>query len=217
MSFKINEIFYSIQGEGSRIGKPCLFVRLQGCNLRCSWCDTIYAQKMDKYSYILTENELENEIKRYKCNFIEFTGGEPLLSPELPNFLNNLCNENYTIAIETNGSIDFSTLDKRIIKIIDIKCPESCEEDSFLLSNLNFINKNDEIKFVVASQRDLEFTKSKISEYNLSDLCNEIIISPVGNTIHPKDVVKYILDNNLNVRFQVQLHKIIWGENVKGV
>lgn len=216
--YRVNEIFYSLQGEGTRIGKPCVFVRLQGCNLKCTWCDTKYAIDFSGEHSVLTENEIYDEIQKYNCKFVEFTGGEPLLHKHLPKFLTKLSElHGYTVAVETNGSIDLSNIPRRVIKIIDIKCPGSGECGSFLTKNLEFINSTDEIKFVVADVNDLEFTKNKIAEYGLNSICNEILISPVKGSIEYSDIAEYILQNNMNVRFQIQLHKIIWDENERGV
>ncbi len=216
--YNINEIFYSIQGEGTRSGKPCVFVRLQGCNLRCSWCDTQYAIEMSSpEARTMSQEEIEEEIKKYECKFVEFTGGEPLINRNLADFMKKLCDDGYTVAVETNGSQNISKLDPRIVKIIDVKCPNSGEQKSFRRDMLPYITSSDEIKFVVADMIDLEFAKQKIEEYQLEAIGCEIIISPVKGKIEYAEIVDYILQNKINARFQVQLHKIIWSEEMRGV
>lgn len=217
--FKVNEIFYSLQGEGTRQGKPCVFVRLQGCNLRCTWCDTPYALDLKQEHKLMTTQEIIAEIEKYKCNFIEFTGGEPLLYlyKNLSELISTLLACDYTIAVETNGSIDLALLDKRVIKIVDIKCPGSGEADSFLIQNLDYLTARDEIKFVVASREDLEFMREKIHEYRLPMLPCEILVSAVTSSISLEEVADFILKNALPVRMQLQIHKYIWHPDKRGV
>lgn len=217
--FKVNEIFYSLQGEGTRQGMPCVFVRLQGCNLRCTWCDTPYALDLKQEHKLMTAQEIIAEIEKYNCNFIEFTGGEPLLYlyKNISELFSTLLNCNYTIAVETNGSIDLSLLDKRVIKIMDIKCPASGEAASFIPHNLDYITARDEIKFVVASREDLEFMREKIHEYRLQILPCEILVSAVTSSISLAEVAQFILDNSLPVRMQLQIHKYIWHPDKRGV
>lgn len=217
--FKVNEIFYSLQGEGTRQGMPCVFVRLQGCNLRCTWCDTPYALDLKQEHKQMTAQEIIAEIEKYKCNFVEFTGGEPLLYlyKHLSELFSTLLNCDYTIAVETNGSIDLALLDKRVIKIVDIKCPASGEADSFLIQNLDYLTARDEIKFVVASREDLEFMREKIYEYRLPMFPCEILVSAVTSSISLEEVAQFILDNSLPVRMQLQIHKYIWHPEKRGV
>ncbi len=216
-TFNINEIFYSLQGEGSRIGKPCVFVRFQGCNLRCRWCDTLDAldinTKCKEYSF----DDLINKIKSYNCNFIEFTGGEPLIHKGINVLFKALLADNYTVAAETNGSIDISEFEQDLIKIIDIKCPSSEMEKYNNYKNFNYLNSKDEIKFVIASKEDYLFAKNIINSYQLKKITEEIIISPVLGEIEPLSIAEAVLSDNLPVRFQLQLHKIIWGMDSKGV
>ncbi len=215
--FKINEIFYSLQGEGSRIGVPCVFVRLQGCNLRCSWCDTMYAVEMHHPFTTMSDEEIIKQVTDYDCNFIEFTGGEPIIHKGIAELMSKFCDLGFNVAVETNGSVPLLYIDKRIIKIMDIKCPESGEHNKFLVDNLNYLNRWDEIKFVVASVQDLAYTKEMIELHNLNSICDEILISPVTGKIEPKEIAEFILSNKLKVRFQMQLHKIIWDKNARGV
>jgi 7-carboxy-7-deazaguanine synthase len=215
--FKINEIFYSLQGEGSRIGQPCVFVRLQGCNLRCSWCDTMYAVEMHYPFTEMSEDEIIRQASEYGCKFIEFTGGEPIIHKGIAELMSKFCDLGYTVAVETNGSVPLLYIDKRVIKIMDIKCPVSGEHDKFLVDNLGYLNKHDEIKFVVASMQDLIYAKDMIESHNLNSICDEILISPVTGKIKPIEIAEFILSNRLDVRFQMQLHKIIWDKNARGV
>ena len=215
--FKINEIFYSLQGEGSRIGVPCVFVRLQGCNLRCSWCDTMYAVEMHHPHSTMSDEEIIKQVSAYNCKFIEFTGGEPIIHKGIAELMTKFCDLGFTVAVETNGSVPLLYIDKRVVKIMDIKCPESGEHNKFLVDNLNYLNHYDEIKFVVASMQDLIYAKDMIELHKLNALCNEILISPVTGKIEPREIAEYILSNKLNVRFQMQLHKIIWDKDARGV
>lgn len=215
--FKINEIFYSLQGEGSRIGQPCVFVRLQGCNLRCTWCDTMYAVEMHHPYTSMSEDEIIKQVSEYGCKFIEFTGGEPIIHKGIAELMAKFCELGYIVAVETNGSVPLLYIDKRVIKIMDIKCPESGEHDKFLVDNLNYLNRYDEIKFVVASMQDLIYAKEMIESHNLNSICDEILISPVTGKIEPIEIAEYILSNRLDVRFQMQLHKIVWDKNARGV
>lgn len=165
----------------------------------------------------MSQEEIEEEIKKYECKFVEFTGGEPLINRNLADFMKKLCDDGYTVAVETNGSQNISKLDPRIVKIIDVKCPNSGEQKSFRRDMLPYITSSDEIKFVVADMIDLEFAKQKIEEYQLEAIGCEIIISPVKGKIEYAEIVDYILQNKINARFQVQLHKIIWSEEMRGV
>ncbi len=217
MEFKINEIFYSLQGEGSRMGRPCVFVRLQGCNLRCDYCDTMYSVEMNNPYSIMTFDEIVNEVNKYNCKFIEFTGGEPLIHKNIDKLINYFIDSDYEVAVETNGSIDISRYNSKLIKIIDIKCPSSSMSNKNLYSNIAMLSKQDEVKFVVSNYEDYQFAKECIDNYNILNYVNEIIISPVYGTIDYKILAAYILSDSLKVRLQIQLHKLIWGENSKGV
>ena len=227
--FFVNEIFYSIQGEGSHIGLPCIFVRMQGCNLKCSWCDTPYAQdilKLDSISInkdeksfpiLLKLKELLKIIKSYNCKLICITGGEPLVQKETAFLIKELCNLEYTVLVETNGSMPIVHLDHRASIIMDLKCPSSGMTEHNNYSNIDFLTLNDEVKFVVENQEDYLWAKNLIKEYSLERRVKEILISPVFSKIDLEKLAKWILTDNLPVRLQVQLHKIIWGLNKRGV
>ncbi len=210
---KINEIFYSIQGESTKVGLPCVFIRLTYCNLRCTYCDTEYAFYEGK-DY--TIDEILTEIKKYNCNLVEVTGGEPLFQEESLELIKKLCDNNYEVMLETSGSLSIENVDKRVKVILDFKCPSSKMEKKNLYENVNFLKPNDEIKFVIGNKKDYDWSKNLIEKYNLSSKC-KILFSPVFDKINYQDLSKWILEDNLNVRFQVQLHKHIWEPDKKGV
>ena len=209
MSLVVNEIFYSIQGESVYSGRPCVFVRLTGCNLRCSYCDTIYAYENG------TEMEIEPIIKQvdsFRCPLVEITGGEPLIQPETPLLIHSLLENGYEVMMETNGSLDISIIDERCIKIVDIKCPSSMESDKNDLENLQKINIKDQVKFVIGTRKDYEYAK-KIKEMIPARLPgHNILFSPVTEEIVPSQLAKWILEDKLDVRFHQQLHKFIWPD-----
>lgn len=215
--FKLSEIFYSIQGEGNRAGLPCVFIRLQGCRLRCSWCDTPYALEFDKEEFRMTKNELLQEIQKINCNFIEFTGGEPLEQDGINELIMELCDLNYTVAIETSGYISIKEVDKRAIKILDIKCPDSGMSKKNKLDNLNYLNRHDEIKFVVASKNDFYWAVSFVKEHRLFDSVDTILISPAFEKVSNKELAELILAESLPIKMQLQMHKYIWEPNKRGV
>ncbi len=215
LKFRVSEIFYSIQGESSLAGRPCVFVRFQGCNLRCSYCDTDYARKPDG-GLVLQGPEILEKVKSYGCDFVEFTGGEPTLQKDFPALLTAFCDEFETVAVETNGSTNLSGLDARAKKIVDVKCPDSGPERYNYYDNLSVLNSKDEVKFVILSRRDYEFAKEIISKYELEKKAGEVLLSPARNLIEPKELSEVILRDKLKVRLQLQLHKIVFGD-VEGV
>jgi 7-carboxy-7-deazaguanine synthase len=210
---KINEIFKSIQGESSFAGIPTVFVRLTGCNLRCQWCDT-------KYSYDegvdLTVDEVIGRVNAFGLQFVQITGGEPLLQEDVYELMDRLLNMDYNVSLETNGSINLSSVHKRVVKIIDIKCPSSSESDRMDFGNISYLTKSDEIKFVIKDRDDYNWAKEIIDRYNLIKRCN-ILISPVYGEIEPRQLAEWILEDNLNVRLQIQLHKLLWHPEMRGV
>ena len=213
MNLKINEIYFSVQGESSYSGLPCIFIRLTYCNLRCTYCDSEYSFYDGKKMKI---DEILKEIKKYSCNLVEVTGGEPLLQKNCINLLNELIKNNYDVLLETSGSLSISDVPNKVINIIDFKCPSSKMDSKNMWDNINYLKKNDEIKFVIGDRIDYEWTKQKIEEYKLNQICN-ILMSPVYGEIEPKEIVKWILKDNLKVRFQIQMHKEIWPADKKGV
>jgi len=215
LSLKVNEIFYSIQGESSYAGLPCVFVRLTGCNLRCSFCDTRYAYYEGKK---LDPDEIFKRIGYYRCPLVEVTGGEPLIQEETPLLIKRLLKEGYVTLLETNGSRDVSIIDERCVKIIDIKCPSSGENKKNDLENFNRITNRDEIKFVIGDREDYEYAKNilELMPIEISGR-NPVHFSPVTGKIDYKMLAGWILEDHLAVRLHLQLHKIIWGVEQRGV
>jgi len=212
LSFRVNEIFYSLQGEGTLAGKPCVFVRLAYCNLRCKWCDTPYAQTYDE-SIQMSGTELIQKIKSFNCNFIEFTGGEPLLQKDVFPLIALLCDCSYFVAVETNGSCDISQLHRSVKRVIDIKTPSSSEEKSFNTLNIKYLSHNDDIKFVIAEKNDFEFAINLINQHQLHKKAGEILFSPAFNILEPALLAEWILNTTVPIRLSLQLHKYIWNPN----
>ena len=213
MSLKINEIYYSIQGESSYSGLPCVFIRLTYCNLRCSYCDTEYAFYEGKDLEI---KQILKEVNSYKCNLIEITGGEPLLQKNCITLIDELEKNNKKVLIETSGSLSIKNISKNTHIILDLKCPSSNMKNKNLWENLNYIKKTDEIKFVVGDKIDYDWSKKIIKKYDLENKCL-LLMSPVYDKIDKEKIISWILKDNLNIRFQIQLHKEIWDKNKKGV
>jgi len=205
---KVNEIFYSLQGESSFSGKPCIFIRLTGCNLRCSYCDTKYAYTEGKE---FTIDEIINKVRQYRCPLIEITGGEPLLQNETPELAEMLCKLGYQVLIETNGTQNIDCLPRGVIRIIDIKCPSSQESERIAWENLYRLRSTDEIKFVIASQSDYEWAKNTVEIHQLTEKVS-ILFSPVYQELNPQILAKWILQDQFQVRFQIQLHKFLWPD-----
>ncbi|MBU6392056.1 MAG: radical SAM protein [Planctomycetes bacterium] len=210
---KINEIFKSIQGETSYAGLPCTFIRITGCNLRCNYCDTIYAY--EEGTEMSIDSILEN-IDSFKSRLVCVTGGEPLSDKDAPSLVKKLLNKNYTVLVETNGSYDIGSIPQKAVKIMDIKCPDSNMSRLMHWQNINHLTKLDEVKFIISSRRDYEWAKEIIRKYGLSEITNVLIGTAFG-TISSRTVVQWILEDNLDVRFQLQLHKYIWEPQTKGV
>lgn len=217
LKFNINEIFYSIQGEGTRAGLPCIFVRLQGCLLRCSWCDTPYALERGEIVKIMTGKEIEEEISKYKCKFLMFTGGEPLEQSDIFPLISYFCDKDYEVVIETNGQADISKVDKRAFKIMDIKCPDSKMHKKNRFKNIDYLNKQDEVKFVVNSESDFRFAEEITEKYSLESKVDNILISPVFNSINIQELAELVKNSKYRFRMQFQIHKYIWEPNTKGV
>jgi len=229
----ITEIFKSIQGEGTRAGLPCVFVRLTGCNLRCTWCDTAYAfyggKKMSVEEVLAQVDELAGRQENSPGSeaavpLVELTGGEPLLQEEIYPLANGLLARGYTVMIETSGERFIGKLPKAVIKIVDVKCPDSGEPDTFDLKNLEALSENDEVKFVLATRRDYEFARDFTRENGLAQRVKQILFSPVFEDpegkwpgLEPRTLVDWILADRLPVRLGLQLHKFIWDPATKGV
>lgn len=207
---KVSEIFFSIQGESTYAGLPCVFIRLAGCNLKCRWCDTTYAQPSDAGEE-LSIDQIIKEVKKFKCRLIEITGGEPLLQKETPEFSNRLLKLGYEVLIETNGSVNLEPVNTKAIKIVDVKCPSSGHDGSFLMKNLKYITLQDEIKFVIADRKDYEFARDFL-EKCIKDKTTKMLFAPVYPQMSSQELANWILKDRLRVRFQPQMHKFIWGE-----
>jgi len=214
---KINEIFHSIQGEGSRAGKPCVFVRLHGCGLRCTWCDTPYALDHRLGGEPMAADEILARIARYKCDFVELTGGEPLEQTGVLELMTMLCDRQYSVALETGGHIDISTVDPRVTIILDIKCPASGMVKRNRLENLEYLKPSDEVKFVIAGREDYEWMRATLEKTNLRRYCREVLLSPAFGILHPRDLASWILEDALDTRMQLQMHKYIWDPDTRGV
>ncbi len=211
---KINEIYHSIQGESTSAGKPCVFVRLTYCNLRCTYCDTEYAFYEGKE---MSVQQVIDEVEKYNCKLIEVTGGEPLVQmDECLDLMNKLCDLGYEVMIETGGSLSIKDIDTRVKIIMDLKCPSSEMEKKNLYENVQYLKPIDELKFVIGNREDYEWTKTILDKYNLPGKC-EILFSVVFGELEPVQLVNWILEDKLDVRFQLQMHKHIWHPETKGV
>ncbi len=211
-TLKINEIFYSLQGESSRIGIPTVFIRLTGCPMRCNYCDTAYAfHEGENQSF----DEIINEVKKYKTNFITVTGGEPLAQKSCKDLLSQLSQLGFQVSLETGGAISIDNIDEQVKIILDIKTPGSGEAENNHWDNIALLKKQDEVKFVITGHEDYVWAKKIIKDKNLL-LKSDVLFSPSYGELQEDKLAQWILDDNLNVRMQMQLHKIIWGEK-KGV
>jgi len=211
---KVNEIYYSVQGESTSAGLPCVFIRLTYCNQRCTYCDTEYAFFDGKD---LAIPAIINEVKKYDCKLIEITGGEPLIQmEECLDLMKQLGDEGFIVLIETGGSLPIQNIDQRVKIIMDLKCPSSGMEKKNLYENINYLKLKDELKFVIGNREDYEWTKEIISKYSLNKKC-EILFTVVFGKLEPIQLVNWILEDRLNVRFQLQMHKFIWHPETKGV
>ncbi len=214
LNLKINEIFYSIQGESTYAGLPCLFIRLMGCDLRCSYCDTEYAFFEGKSKSL---SEILSVAQQQGASLIEVTGGEPLLQRNVHPLMSLLCDEGYEVLIETSGAHDISKIDPRVKVIMDLKCPSSGELERNRMENIPYLKKKDQLKFVMGSREDYEWLKGMIQTHQLNERVGAILVSPVFGKIDLQSMAKWILEDHLPVRFQVQLHKIIWEPMTRGV
>ena len=213
MSLKVNEIYYSIQGESTHVGRPCIFIRLTYCNLRCTYCDTEYAFYEGKDIEI---PEIMATIKQWNCNLVEVTGGEPLFQDECIDLLNELTNQNYEVLLETGGSLSISDVPTEIVRIVDFKCPSSGMEKKNLWAIVNDLQPHDEVKFVIGDREDFDWAKEMLNKYSLNEKCS-ILFSPTFGKIDPSLIVEWILEGDIPVRMQLQMHKHIWESEGKGV
>ena len=211
MALRLTEIFFSLQGEASRVGLPTVFVRLTGCPLRCSWCDTTYSFTGGEAATI--ESVLA-EVAKYPARQVCVTGGEPLAQKECLSLLTALSDAGYDVSLETSGALDIAAVDPRVARIMDLKAPDSAESARNRWENLALLNRRDEIKVVIASRADYEWAREVLRQRQLDALC-PILFSPAQGLIEARTLAEWILEDGLNVRFQMQLHKLLWG-NIKG-
>lgn len=224
---RINEIFHSIQGEGARAGVPCVFVRLTGCHLRCTYCDTEYSFHEGNW---MTLAEIVERVRSFGCPTVEITGGEPLLQPGVYALMDALRSLDLSVLLETSGAVSIERVDARVVRIVDLKCPSSGEQDRNLLSNLAFLTPHDELKFVIGDRRDYEWAREMLSGHDLARRCT-VLFSPVhglpenrlatyqlfrGN-LEPAILAAWMLEDRLPARLSLQLHKYIWSPEAKGV
>ena len=212
-TIKVNEIFYSIQGESTHAGRPCVFIRLTYCNLRCTYCDTTYVFFEGKEKSM---DEIVDEVKSYHCPLVEITGGEPLIQKNVYLLIEILGEQGFEILLETAGHMDISAVDRRVKIILDLKCPSSGESSKILWKNLDHLKPLDEIKFVISDRTDFDWAVETVKKYNLHKKWT-VLFSPVMEKIEKQHLAEWILQTHLPVRLQLQMHKIIWGAEKRGV
>jgi 7-carboxy-7-deazaguanine synthase len=210
----VNEIFYSIQGESTFAGRPCVFVRLTACDLRCVWCDTPYAFSEGRKMEV---DEVVADLARYDCPIVEITGGEPLLQDEVYLLMERLLAGGRTVLVETGGHVSLSRGPGAVIKIMDVKCPASGESARTLWDNINRLTSRDQVKFVIQDRTDYEFARAVVGRHALERRCAAVLFSPVHGALAPRDLAAWILEDALPVRLQLQLHKYIWDADARGV
>jgi 7-carboxy-7-deazaguanine synthase len=210
----VNEIFYSIQGESTYAGKPCVFVRLAGCDLRCSWCDTPYAFSEGRK---MTIDEIVQQVDAFRSPLVELTGGEPLLQEDVYPLMERLLDGGRTVLLETGGQVDVSRVPGGVVKVMDVKCPASGETGKMEWGNIDRLGSRDQVKFVINDRPDYEFAREIIRRHALDRRCAAVLLSPVHGVLDPRDLSAWILEDRMPVRLQLQLHKHIWGPDVRGV
>jgi len=205
---RITEVFYSLQGESNTVGLPTVFVRLTGCPLRCNYCDTAYAFKGGQLCSI---EEVIKQVQRYAPRYVTVTGGEPLAQPACLELLTQLCDLGFQVSLETSGAMSVANVDSRVIKVMDLKTPSSTEMQRNCLDNISFLTAKDQVKFVMANRNDFDWSVDMMQRYQLAQRC-QVLFSPVYGQLASRDLAAWILKDNLPVRFQLQLHKIIWND-----
>ena len=210
----INEIYFSVQGESTWAGLPCVFVRLTFCDLRCTYCDTEYAFYEGKKRSL---GEIVDDVLAYDCPLVEITGGEPLLQRNVLPLMAMLADADRTVLLETSGAHDISAVDPRVHRIMDLKTPGSGEVERNLFSNIDYLTSRDEVKFVIGSREDYEWSRTQLRDHRLAGRCRAVLFSPIFGRIDPREIVEWILADKLPVRFQLQMHKFIWTPTQRGV
>ena len=210
----VNEIFYSVQGESTYAGRPCVFVRLTACDLRCSWCDTAYAFHEGAKRQL---SSVLDAVDEYDCRLVEVTGGEPLLQEDVYPLMQGLLERGKTVLLETGGHRNTARVPDRVVTILDVKCPGSGEAEHMDWTNLDRLRPHDEVKFVVKDRADYEYARDVIARYNLSTRVAAVHLSPVHGVLDPRTLSEWVLADNLPVRVQLQLHKYIWDAHTRGV
>jgi 7-carboxy-7-deazaguanine synthase len=210
----VNEIFHSIQGESTHTGRPCVFVRLTACDLRCSWCDTSYAFTEGRK---MSVDEVIAQVEGFGCDLVELTGGEPLLQREAYSLMERLLDSGHTVMVETGGHLSISDVPSRVIRIVDVKCPGSGESGRNHWPNLDVLTAQDEVKFVIRDRTDYEFARGVVVKHALVERTAAVLFSPVHDVLAAKELAAWILEDRLKVRLQLQAHKYIWGADVRGV
>jgi 7-carboxy-7-deazaguanine synthase len=210
---KINEIFHSVQGESRHAGRPCVFVRLTHCNLRCTWCDTSYAFEEGSD---LPVGAVLQRVAAYGTRYVLVTGGEPLLQEGVHDLIGELCDRGFEVAVETGGSLDLEPLDRRAMVVMDLKCPGSGMCGKNRLENIDLLKPGDEVKFVVVDRADYDWSREMIERHRLASRCG-VLLSPVHGVLHPRRLAEWILADRLPVRLQLQIHKFIWPPDLRGV
>ncbi len=206
---RITEIFYSLQGETSSMGTPTVFVRLTGCPLRCGYCDTAYAFSGGE---VISINQILARVAGYDCPYVTVTGGEPLAQPECLELMTKLCDQGYRVSLETSGAIAIHEIDPRVVVILDLKTPGSGESHRNLEANIGALKPVDEVKFVICDQKDYEWARAKLQQYDLPVRVADVLMSPVHGQLSPRMLAEWILADGLAVRLQLQLHKLVWGD-----
>jgi 7-carboxy-7-deazaguanine synthase len=210
----VNEIYHSIQGESTWAGEPCVFVRLTFCDLRCTYCDTEYAFYEGKKQ---TLDEIVAAVAVFRCPLVEITGGEPLLQKNVLPLMTMLADAGHTVLLETSGAHDISPVDPRVHRIMDLKTPGSGECERNLFENLSHLTSRDEVKFVIGSREDYEWSREQLQRFQLNQRCAAVLFSPIFGRIDPREIVEWVLADRLPVRFQLQMHKFIWTPTQRGV
>jgi 7-carboxy-7-deazaguanine synthase len=208
VSLRISEIFYSLQGESNTVGLPTVFIRLTGCPLRCNYCDTAYAFTGGEKRSL---QQILDQVKTYSTPYITVTGGEPLAQPACIDLMLNLLDAGYQVSLETSGALDVSKVDSRVVKVMDLKTPSSQEMQRNLYGNIQYLTAQDQVKFVIANEEDYQWSKQQLSEHDLSERC-QVLFSPVMDVMPAKELADKILQDQLPVRFQIQLHKYLWND-----